>query len=55
MNKPAFLLKPLGSALRQKATQKKRVTTIQRQFHKQLLESLSASPVNRDVLLSQSA
>ena len=54
MNKPAFLLKALDSALRQKATQKKRVTTIQRHFHKQLLESLTTSPVDRAVLLSQS-
>ena len=54
MNKPAFLLKPLEAALRQKATQKKRVTTIQRHFNKQLLESLSTTPVDRAVLLSQS-
>ena len=55
MNKPAFLLKPLGSALRQKNTQKKRVTTIQRHFHKQLLESLTTSLVDHSVLLSQAA
>ena len=55
MNKPAFLLTPLGSALRQKTTQKKRVTTIQRHFHKQLFESLTTSPVDCAVLLSQSA
>ena len=55
MNKPAFLLKPLGAAIRQKATQKKRVaTTIQRYFHKQQLERLTATPVDRAVLLSQS-
>ena len=53
MNKPAFLLKPLGSALRQKATQKKRVTTIQRHFYKQLFDSLTDTPVDRAVLLSQ--
>ena len=54
MNKPAFLLTPLGSALRQKTTQKKRVTTIQGHFHKQLLASLTTSPVDRAALLSQS-
>ena len=54
MNKPTFLLKPLGAALRQKATQKKRVTTIQRHFHKQLLDSFTNTPVERAVLLSQS-
>ena len=53
-DKPTFLLKPLGAALRQKATQKKRVTTIQRHFHKQLLESFTNTPVDRAVLLSQS-
>ena len=55
MNKPAFLLQPLGSAHRQKATQKKRVTTIHRHFHKQLLESLTTSPVDSAVPFSQAA
>ena len=56
MNKPAFLLKPLalGAVLRQKNTQKKQVSTIQRNLHKQLLESLTDTPVERSVLLSQS-
>ena len=36
MNKPTFLLKPLGVALRLKTTQKKQVSTIQRNIHKQL-------------------
>ena len=54
MNKPAFFLKPLGAALRQNAKQRKRVTTIQRHFRKQLLESLTTTPVDRAVLLSQS-
>ena len=43
MNKPAILLEPLGSALRQTATQKKLVTSIQKRFHKKLLESLTTS------------
>ena len=55
MNKPAFLLQPLGSALRQKTTQKKLVTKIHRHFHKQLLESLTTSPVDSAVLHSQAA
>ena len=54
MNKPAFLLKPLGAGLRHKATQKKRVTTIQRHFHKQLYDSLTTTTVDRVVLLSES-
>ena len=53
MKKPAFFLKPLGAALRQKAPQKMRVTTIQRHFHKQLLDSLTTTPVDRAVLPSQ--
>ena len=55
MNKPAFLLKPLGSSLRQSTTQKKLVTSIQKRFHKQLLDSLTTSPVDRAILLSQPA
>ena len=54
MNKPAFLPKPLGAALRQKTTQKKQVSTIQRNYHKQLFDSLTDTPVERSVLLSQS-
>ena len=54
VNKPAFLLKPLGAALRHKATQRKRVTTIQQHFHKQLLESLTTTTFERSVLLSES-
>ena len=53
MNKPAFLLKPLGAALRHKGTQKKQVSTIQGNLHKQLLESLTDTLVERSVLLSQ--
>ena len=54
MNKPALLLMPLDAALRQNATQKKLVSSIQHYFHKQLLESLSITPVDRAVLLSES-
>ena len=52
MNKPAFLFKPLGAALRLKTTQKKQVSTIQRNLHKQLYDSLTDTPVERSVLLS---
>ena len=51
MNKPVFLLKPLGAL---KATQKKQVSTVQRNLHKQLLDSLTTTPFERSVLLSQS-
>ena len=44
MNKPTFLLKPLGAALRLQTTQKKQVSTIQRNIHKQLYNSLTDTP-----------
>ena len=54
MNKPTFQLKLLGAALRHKATQKKRVTTIQRHFHKQFSNSLTDTLAEQAILLSQS-
>ena len=54
MNKPAFLLKPFGAAFRPKTTQKKQVSTFQRNLHKQLFDSLTDTPVERAILLSQS-
>ena len=54
MNKPTFLLKPLGAALRLKTTQKKQVSTIQRNIHKQLYNSLIDTPTEQAILLSQS-
>ena len=54
MNTPAFQLKPLGAALRLKITQKKQVSAIQRNLHKQISDSLTDTPVERSVLLSQS-
>ena len=54
MSKPTFLLKPLGTALRLKTTQKKQVTTIQRNIHKQLYNSLTDTPTEQAILLSQS-
>ena len=52
MNKPTFQLKPLGAALRQKTTQKKQVSTIQRNIHKQIYDSLADISVERAILLS---
>ena len=54
MNKPTFQLKPLGAALRLQTTQKKQVSTIQRNIHKQLYNSLTDTPTEHAILLSQS-
>ena len=54
MNKPSFQLKPLGAALRLQTTQKKQVSTIQRNIHKQLYNSLTDTPTEQAILLSQS-
>ena len=54
MNKPTFLHKQLGAALRLQTTQKKQVSTIQRNIHKQLYYSLTDTPTERAILLSQS-
>ena len=54
MNKPTFQLKPLGPALRLKTTQKKQVSTIQRNIHKQFYNSLTDTPTDQAILLSQS-
>ena len=54
MYKPTFQLKPLGAALRPKTTQKKQVSTIQRNIHKQLYNSLTDTPTEQAILLSQS-
>ena len=54
MNKPSFQLKPLGAALRLQTTQKKKASTIQRNIHKQLYNSLTDTPTEQAILLSQS-
>ena len=54
MNKPSFQLKPLGPALRLQTTQKKQVSTIQRNIHKPLYNSLTDTPTEQAILLSQS-
>ena len=53
-NKPTFQLKPLGAALRLKTIQKKQVSTIQRNIHKQFYNSLTDTPSEQAILLSQS-
>ena len=47
-------LKPLEAALRLKTTQKKQVSTIQRNIHKQFYNSLTETPTEQAILLSQS-
>ena len=54
MNKPTFQVKPLGAALRLQTTQKKQVSTIQRNIHKQFYNSLTDTPTEQAILLSQS-
>ena len=54
MNKPTFQLKPLGAALRLQTTQKKQVSTIQRNIHRQFYNSLTDTPTEQAILLSQS-
>ena len=54
MNKPTFQHKPLGAALRLKTTQKKQVSTIQRNIHKQCNDSFTDTPTEQAILLSQS-
>ena len=52
MNKPTFQLKPVGAALRLQTTQKKQVSTIQRNIHKQVYNSLTDTPTEQAILLS---
>ena len=54
INKPTFQLKPLGAALRLQTTQKKQVSTIQRNIHRQFYNSLTDTPTEQAILLSQS-
>ena len=51
MNKPTFQLKPLGAALRLQTTQKKQVSAIQRNIHKQFYNSLTDTPTEQAILL----
>ena len=54
MNKPNFQLKPLGAALRLQTTQKKQVSTIQRNIHRQFYNSLTDTPTEQSIILPQS-
>ena len=54
MEKPTFQLKPLGAAFRRQTTQKKQVSNIQRNIHKQFYNSLADTPTEQAILLSQS-
>ena len=54
MNKPTFQLKPLGAALRLQTTQKKQVSTIQRNIHRQFYNSLTDTPTEQAILFSHS-
>ena len=54
MNKPTFQLKPLGAALRLQTTQNKQVSTIQRNIHRQFYNSLTDTPTEQAILVSQS-
>ena len=49
MNKPTFQLKPLGAALRLQTTQKKQVSTIQRNIHRQFYNSLTDTPTEQAI------
>ena len=51
MNKPTFQLKPLGAALHLQTTQKKQVST---NIHRQFYKSLTDTPTEQAILLSQS-
>ena len=46
MNKPTFQMKPLGAALRLQTTQKKQVSTIQRNIHRQFYNSLTPNKLS---------
>ena len=55
MNTPALLLKPLGAALRTHGIQKTLVGAIQRYAHKQIIDSYVDNPIQRAILISQTA
>ena len=55
MNAPSLLLKSLGAALRMHGSQKTLVNTIQQTTHQQLPASLSTDPIQKAILLSQTA
>ena len=55
MNAPSLLLKSLGAALRTHKSRKALVNAIQQTTHQQLLASLATNPIQKAILLSQTA
>ena len=55
MDTPALLLKPLGAALRTHGIQRALVSAIQRTAHKQIMEAYGDYPIQRAILISQTA
>ena len=55
MNAPSLLLKSLGAALRMHGSQKALVNTTQQTTHQQLLTSLSTNPIQKAILVYQTA
>ena len=55
MNIPALLLSPKGAALRTHGIQRTLVSAIQRTTHKQIMEAYVDNPIQRAVLISQTA
>ena len=55
INAPSLLLKPLGAALRTHGSQKAPVSTIQQLTHQRLSRSHSDNPIQKAILLSQTA
>ena len=55
MNAPSLLLKSLGAALRTHGSQKVLVNTIQQTTHQQQRANLSTNPIQKAILLAQTA
>ena len=55
MNTPSLLFNPLGAALRTHGTQRTLVSAIQRTTHKQLMDAHVDNPIQRAILISQTA
>ena len=55
MNTPALLLKPLGAALCTHGIQRTLVSAIQRTTHEQIMEAYVDKPIQRAILISQTA
>ena len=55
MDNPAYLLKPLGAALRTHGIQRTLVSAIQHTTHKQIVDAHVDNPIQRAILISQKA